>query len=199
MLHIKNYSDTVILVVHEIYGLNRHMHDFCDVLAEQGFAVMCPNLLERKLAFDYSCEEEAYRHFMEGVGFRGALDKVKAILLDIKDVYKRIFVIGFSAGATVAWMCSEGECVDGIVGYYGSRIRNYSGLVPQCPVLLFFAQEERSFDVNELISSLQSKPIDIHTFNGKHGFSDSHNSNYDGESAERAFSIMIDFLRSMMV
>ncbi|MGG4152423.1 hypothetical protein [Peribacillus muralis] len=54
----------------------------------------------------------------------------------------RMFTNKFSAtgtGAIVAWMCSEEECVDGIAGFYGSPIRNYSELVPQYPVLLFFA------------------------------------------------------------
>ncbi|WP_260320104.1 MULTISPECIES: dienelactone hydrolase family protein [Peribacillus] len=114
---------------------------------------------ERELVFGYSEKEAAYRHFREKVGITGALNE---ILIR----YKHVFIIGFSAGATVAWICSEEECVDGIVGFYGSRIRNYSELVPQCPVLLFFAQEERSFDVDELISILKAKPIDIHTFSG---------------------------------
>ncbi len=51
---------------------------------------------------------------------------------------KRFSILGFGAEATVAWLCSEEECVDGIVGYYGSRIRNYAELAPRCPALLFF-------------------------------------------------------------
>ena len=107
MLNIQKKSDTVIIVIHEIYGLNRHMQGFCELLSKQGFDVICPDLLERETPFDYSQEDAAYRHFMENVGFTGALYKIKDIVSDIKDAYQKIFILGFSAGATVAWLCSE--------------------------------------------------------------------------------------------
>lgn len=193
MLHIQKDSDTVIIVIHEIYGLNEHMQDFCESLSNQGFDVICPNLLDRETPFDYSQEDAAYRHFMENVGFTGALHKIKDILSDVQDEYQKIFILGFSAGATVAWLCSEDECVDGMVGYYGSRIRNYVELTPQCPTLLFFPQEESAFNVDELILALEIKNIEVHKFNGKHGFSDPYSSKYHVESAQNAFSKMMKF------
>lgn len=193
MLHIQKDSDTVIIVIHEIYGLNEHMQGFCESLSNQGFDVICPNLLDRETPFDYSQEDAAYRHFMENVGFTGALHKIKDILSDVKDEYQKIFILGFSAGATVAWLCSEDEYVDGMVGYYGSRIRNYVELTPQCPTLLFFPQEEPAFNVDELILALEIKNIEVHKFNGKHGFSDPYSSKYHVESAQNAFSKMMKF------
>lgn len=193
MLHIQKDSDTVIIVIHEIYGLNEHMQGFCESLSNQGFDVICPNLLDRETPFDYSQEDAAYRHFMENVGFTGALHKIKDILSDVQAEYQKIFILGFSAGATVAWLCSEDECVDGMVGYYGSRIRNYVELTPQCPTLLFFPQEESAFNVDELILALEIKNIEVHKFNGKHGFSDPYSSKYHVESAQNAFSKMMKF------
>jgi dienelactone hydrolase len=193
MLHIQKKSDTVVIVIHEIYGLNQHMQGYCELLSKQGFDVICPNLLDRETPFDYSQEAAAYRHFMENVGFTGASYKIKDILSDIKDVYQKIFILGFSAGATVTWLCSEDECVDGIVGYYGSRIRNYADLAPQCPALLFFPLEEPSFNVDELISALERTNVEVHKFNGEHGFSDPYNSKYHAESAQAAVSKMMKF------
>lgn len=193
MLNIQKKSDTVIIVIHEIYGLNQHMQGYCELLSKQGFDVICPELLERGMPFDYSQEDAAYRHFMENVGFKGPLHKIKDILSNIKDEYQKIFILGFSAGATVAWLCSEDECVDGIVGYYGSRIRNYAELAPQCPVLLFFPLEEPSFNMDELISSLERTNVEVHKFKGEHGFSDPYNSKYHAESAQAAVSKMMKF------
>src|SRR4051794_19897347 len=107
-------------------------------------------LLEQEIPFDYPQEQKAYRVFMDNVGFTSALHKVKNILLDIQDEYSKIFIIGYSVGATVAWLCSEEEYVDGIVGYHGSRIRDYVNKNPKCPVLLFFPKMEKSFNVGEL-------------------------------------------------
>ena len=76
MLNIQKKSDTVIIVIHEIYGLNQHMQGYCELLSKQGFDVICPDLLERGMPFDYSQEDDAYRHFMGNVGFTGALYKI---------------------------------------------------------------------------------------------------------------------------
>ena len=193
MNQIHKKSDTLIIVIHEIYGINRHMQSFCDLLSKQGFKVICPNLLEREIPFDYSQEEDAYRNFMENVGFANALHKIKNILSDVKDEYEKIFIIGFSVGATIAWLCSDQDCVDGIVGYYGSRIRNYVELSPQCPTILFFPQEEQSFNVDELILTLEKVNIEMHKFNGKHGFSDPYSPQYNEKSAKNAFNEMLKF------
>ncbi|WP_327862649.1 hypothetical protein [Aeribacillus composti] len=77
-------------------------------------------MLEQETPFDYSQEEDAYFNFMENIGFTNALVMIKSLLSEIKDGYKNIFVAGFSAGATVAWLCSEERLVDGIIGDYGS-------------------------------------------------------------------------------
>jgi dienelactone hydrolase len=194
MLQIQQKSGTVIIVIHEIYGINQHMQSICELLSKQSFDVICPNLLERQTPYDYSQEEVAYRNFMGNIGFANAMHKIKDILSDVKEEYEKIFIIGFSVGATVAWLCSDEECVDGIVGYYGSRIRNYVELTPQCPTVLFFPQEEQSFNVDELISTLKKKNIEIHKFIGKHGFSDPYSLQYNVNSAQKAFSKMVNFI-----
>jgi dienelactone hydrolase len=170
------------------------MHSFCKLLSNHNLDVICPNLLEQDTPFDYSQEDPAYRNFMENVGFTYATKKIKDILSDIKDKYEKIYIIGFSVGATVAWLCSEEDCVTGIVGYYGSRIRNYLELTPQCPTMLFFPQQEQSFNVDDLISILDKNNIEIHKFNGKHGFSDPYSQNYHVKSSQKAFSKMLNVL-----
>lgn len=196
LIHTK--SDTAIIVIHEIYGINQHMKSFCELLSEQHFDVICPNLLERDTPFDYSQEHLAYHHFMENVGFENALHKIKDVLSDIKNEYKSIYVVGFSVGATVAWLCSEEESIDGVAGYYGSRIRNYVAISPKSPIMLFFPQEEKSFNVDELISTLDKKNIKIYKFSGQHGFSDPYSSKYNEKSAQEAFRQMINFFQNIL-
>ncbi|MGG1397549.1 dienelactone hydrolase family protein [Bacillus salipaludis] len=196
MLQILKKSDDLIIVIHEIYGINQHIKNFCDLLSKQDFDVICPNLLEREQSFDYSEEEIAYLNFMENVGFSDAVHKIKKLLLSVKNDYQKIYMIGFSVGATVAWLCSEEECLDGVVGYYGSRIRNYKQIVPLCPTILFFPQEEPSFSVDGLISNLAKKNIEIHKFLGQHGFSDPYSTKFNEQSAQIAFNEMLNFLKT---
>ena len=186
MIKINKKSDQLIIVVHEIYGINQHIVDFCELLSEQNFDVICPNLLDQETPFHYSQEEDAYRNFMNNVGFRNGLHKVKNILVANQDAYSKIFIIGFSVGATLAWLSSEEECIDGIVGYYGSRIRDYVNINPKCRALLFFPKEEKSFKVDEFVSKLHKPNIDVHKCNGEHGFSDPYSIKYNEKSAQHA-------------
>lgn len=197
MLTINNGSDTVIIVIHEIYGINQHMQEMCHSLSDQGFDVICPNLIEQAIAFDYSQEQIAYDYFMKNIGFASASSKIKNLLLDIRSEYQKVFLVGFSVGATIAWILSEDKHIDGVVGYYGSRIRNYVELVPQCPALLFFAEEEPSFNVDELLLSLTNKNTKAIKFNGKHGFSNPYSLHYNERSAQDAFNEMTLFFGSL--
>lgn len=196
MLQILKKSTELIIVIHEIYGINQHIKNFCDLLSKQDFDVICPNLFDQEQPFDYSEEEIAYFNFMENVGFSEAVHKVKNLLLDVKNKYQKIYIIGFSIGATVAWLCSEEECIDGVVGYYGSRIRNYTHITPLCPTILFFPQEEQSFSVDELISDLDNKNIVLYKCIGQHGFSDPYSSKFNEESSQNAFNEMLNFLKN---
>ena len=195
MIKINKKSDSIVIVIHEIYGINQHIKSYCELLSEQNFDVLCPNLLDKINPYDYSQEETAYHNFIETVGFTNAVKTIQNLVVELKDDYNKIFIVGFSVGATVAWLCSELKYLNGIVGYYGSRIRNYMDIKPKCPTLLFFPEEESSFNVNELIVMLQNKNIDVHKFAGKHGFSDSYSPKYHAESSKKAFEKTIDFLK----
>lgn len=170
------------------------MKNVCQLLSDKDFDVICPNLLKQVIPFDYSQEEIAYRHFMENIGFTHSSNEMKR-LLKIKGNYKKTYIVGFSIGATIAWLCGEEEGIDGIVGYYGSRIRNYLEINPLCPIMLFFPEKEHSFDVNDLISCLEEKNILVHKFKGDHGFSDPYSPKYNEKSTKETFNIMIDFLK----
>ncbi|MDI5811330.1 DUF535 family protein, partial [Salmonella enterica subsp. enterica serovar Anatum] len=41
-----------------------------------------------------------------------------------------------SVGATLAWLSAASGLCDGVVCYYGSRIRQYLHLAPLCPTLV---------------------------------------------------------------
>lgn len=193
MLKLDKGSKNLVIVLHEIYGINLHMKEVCRSLAEQGFDVICPNLLHRQEPFAYSQEGAAYRNFMENIGFAGASAEVRSILLDVKDTYEGIYLVGFSVGATIAWLCSETEGINGVVGYYGSRIRDYLEIDPACATMLFFPEQEASFDMAELIGRLAEKRVELHQFSGAHGFSDPYSAKYHFQSQEEAYNKMMNF------
>jgi len=199
MLSYYNQSDICIVVLHEIYGINQHMKTMCDKLSEYQFDVVCPDLLQRDKHYNYSDEKDAYQNFKENIGFVAATKKVKELLYEIRDKYKIVVVVGFSIGATIAWLCSnEKHLCDIIIGYYGSRIRDYTEIIPKCPVMLFFPKQEKSFNVSNLIEQIKDKEsTKIYKFQGNHGFSDPYSGNYCLESAKKAEEEMLKFIRDI--
>lgn len=210
MLMYRNHSSTLVIVLHEIYGINDHMTGVCKQLSDMGYDVVCPDLLDGKSSFGYGREEEAYRYFMNYVGFESAAKKITFLIRQEEKEYQHIFLQGFSIGATIAWLCCgettpSGEefhyggslikC-DGIIGYYGSRIRDYTDVTPKCPALLIYPEEESAFEPRELKKELCNKErTEVHILKGRHGFSDPYSPNYNEESAKEAERIAADFLK----
>ena len=187
MKQIINNSDTVIIVLHEIYGLNSHIIGVCDRLAQAKVDVLCPNLLgERQEPFHYDEEALAYRHFMTEVGFSAAQEEIEALARNVRDRYRYCFIVGYSIGATIAWLCSGNSGLfSGVVGVYGSRIRDYTLIEPKCPVLLCFPRAEESFDVAELIRTLSGKNnVNLFKADALHGFADPRSTKYCVEASE---------------
>lgn len=190
-------SDCVVIVLHEIYGINQHIRTVCEHYKMSGFDVICPNLLNLNQSFDYMLEEEAYKYFIQNIGFDLASQQVKNIMEQVRPKYKQVFILGFSIGATIAWLCSDSDIkCDGIVGYYGSRIRDYLYITPKCKTLLIFPSIEESFNVNKLIWNLDKKTnVTVQMLYGKHGFSDPFSKKYYDKSYLDGEKLVSDFLK----
>lgn len=190
-----------IIVLHEIYGINPHIKKVCEHYLAAGFDVLCPNFANTDDHFEYSREEEAYRYFVDHIGFELMTCEVEKILYSAQRNYKKVFLLGFSVGATAAWICSGLESMaNGVICYYGSRIRDYQFINPQCPVLLIWPKEENSFNVSELVNALKGKHfVSSHMLNGKHGFSDPFSKNYNQQSQIAAQDLVNKFLRRLEV
>ncbi len=199
MLNIMNGKESVIIVLHEIYGINPHIKWICEEYLAAGFDVICPNFVKSSDYFVYSREEDAYQYFVNHIGFSSMADEVKTILMKAKTDYKYVFLLGFSVGATTAWICSETKnVVDGVICYYGSRIRDYQNITPKCPILLIFAKEEKSTNVSELTSSLgQKQLVSVHMINGRHGFSDPYSKHYNEQAQLIAQNLVVEFLNKL--
>lgn len=194
-MNILSKSDCVVIILHEIYGINDHILSVCKYYREIGFNVICPNLLGLDSPFTYEEEEKAYEYFMKNIGFELAAKKVTETIVNAKEKHKHVILVGFSIGATIAWLCSEKEpkC-EAVIGYYGSRIRNHINVIPKCKTLLIFAAEEKSFNVMELEVRLKEKVNTmVYVLPGKHGFIDKFSKRYDEESCSKVLELTNDF------
>jgi len=185
-------NKTAVIILHEIYGINQFIQNTCTEYHNQGFDVFAPNMIGTGF-FDYSEAPEAYEFFKKNVGF-DYFKNVELLAAQLKVTYEKVFIIGFSVGATIAWRCCENLTCDAVVCCYGSRIRDYLSIQPSCHTLLLFAEED-TFDVSNLIKQLAEKSnVELHKFTANHGFIDQYSNCFNREQAQRAKEYIIDFL-----
>ncbi|WCL57200.1 dienelactone hydrolase family protein [Bacillus safensis] len=189
----------VMILIHEIYGINDHMKSMIHYFDKAGFEVYCPHLLGQAKYFPYVSENEAYGYFMNKVGFD---EPVKSVLnlakeLKTKNAAIDIFLLGFSVGATIAWRCSQNDQLfTGIIGFYGSRIRDDVDLAPACKTLLFFPEIEASFHPKEIASVLEKKEkLCVTIVEGEHGFANPYSAAFHAESKKRCFQEIDEFIK----
>lgn len=87
---------------------------------------------------------------MANVGFEKAQNDVNTLIYRLSSDYLHIRIIGFSIGATIAWLCSNNPSIHKVVGFYGSRIRQYTKVVPNAETILIFGTQEKSFNPTDL-------------------------------------------------
>ena len=195
----KNGSDIAIVILHEVYGVNEHIAKVCRDYCSCGYDVYCPDLLNLEVPFDYCHQEEAYGNFINNIGFDVYL-KVNKLLEQLRPKYRIILLIGFSIGATIAWRCSDSGLCNGIIGYYGSRIRDYLTISPRCQVLLMFAENEIHFDAGQIkLSHEQQKYVTIKIMKGDHGFCDTFSDNFNPESSKEAQELADGFCQNFIL
>ncbi len=116
------------IILHEIYGINAHIQRAGHEWMTRGFDIYIPALFPHHTPFRYEQQEEAYRHFSANVGFDPAV--VTTLLHELRTQYETLIVVGYSVGATLAWLSAASGLCDGVICYYGSRIRQYLHLAP---------------------------------------------------------------------
>ena len=194
MINLFRNSDKLIIIVHEIYGVNSHIFGVCNEFFNHEFDVICPNILERKDSFGYFEEKEEYENFIKNIGFIKMVEIIKTIFNENSFKYKKIFLLGFSVGATAAWILSSMLDFEKVICYYGSRIRDYLDIKPKCEILAFFSDKEQ-FDLYNLIEKMESiNNVKLCILTGEHGFADPFSKQYNRNSAETSKSILFDFL-----
>lgn len=192
MITYENGNTTVIVIFHEIYGVNTFIKDTCVFYHKLGYDVICPDLYEG-VVFSYD-DKEAYAYFCEHVSFDVNYKNFDFINTLYKK-YQHVILLGFSAGATLAWNCSTVYKVDALIGCYGSRIRDYVHVQPKCPVLNIFASED-SFDVFALVKQLNEKTkVRNLIVQAHHGFMDAYSLYYHKEVAMQITLEIISFIK----
>ena len=190
-----------LVVVQEIFGVNAHIRSVADGYAKDGFLVVAPALFDRieqgvELGYEGADMQRA-------LGFVPKLDTEKA-LADIAAAMefagsatgKKVGVIGYCFGGTLAWVAAARLHPAAAVGYYGGRIGNYADETPCAPVMLHFGKQDSHIPAKEVEKLHAAHPeVEIYWYEAGHGFNCDARGSYNKEAAIEARERTLRFLK----
>ncbi len=200
-----------VLVIQEIFGVNKDMRDHCDRLAAQGYFAICPDLFWRQepgVQITDQSEEEWARAFELFQGFNvdlGVVDLKESLeyLREIDGCTGRVGTLGFCLGGKLVYLMACRSDADCNVSYYGVGIDELLQEAPQIttPTMLHIAEEDEfvSKDAQSKIKeSLAHHPcVTIHSYAGvNHAFARHNGVHYDEAATTRANERTRKFLQS---
>ncbi|HZF74443.1 MAG TPA: dienelactone hydrolase family protein [Acetobacteraceae bacterium] len=189
-----------LVVVQEIFGVNRHMRGVCERFAADGYAVICPALFdrtERGVELGYGPEDVARGRELRGrIAAEATLADIEAAA-DALGMCAKLGIVGYCWGGTVAWWgATRTRRFSAAVGWYGGGIAAAKDEAPHCPVQLHFGETDASIPLSDVEAIRAAQPdAEVFVYPGAgHGFGCEERASYVQADAELARSRTLQFL-----
>src|SRR5258705_3377337 len=153
----------VVVVLHEVFGVNADIRTTCDELAAQRFIAIAPDLFWRQEpGVDLDVNSEAdwqhglrlYAAFDRDAGARDVMETVRTAV-ELRESTGKVALLGYCLGGLMVFLTAARYEVDAAVAYHGGETEKYLGEGGglEAPLLMHLAQED------EFIS--KAAPADI--------------------------------------
>lgn len=190
-----------LVVVQEIFGVNAHIRRVTDGWARDGFLAVAPALFDRiepnvELGYEGADMQRAMSFIPRLNMDKSVLDVRAAVDYVAEATGKKVGVVGFCFGGTLAWLAATRMPVQAAVGYYGGRISQYAEEQPRCPVMLHFGRLDAHIPAEEVEKVHRAHPeVEIHWYEAGHGFNCDARASYSAEAAALARDRSLRFLK----
>jgi len=187
-----------VVVLQEIFGVNRYLRGVCDWYAARGFVAICPDLFWR-IEPDLDLTEKDHEKAMS---LFAKLDHDKAVddaaaALDFLRAHPactgRAGAVGFCLGGRLAYFLAVRYQPDVSVGYYGVGIERALNEAKNlaCPLMLHFARLDKYSPppaVEQIRAALAPDPrVTLHIYpDADHAFARPSGAHYHPAAAELA-------------
>ena len=191
-----------LVVVQEIFGVNRHVRDVADDYAGEGYRVLAPALFDRaergvELGYDQDGRDRGIA-LRQQIGLEEMLADIEACVTALKPAGK-VAVVGYCLGGSLAWLAATRLAdVSAAVGYYGGMVARHLGETPNCPVMLHFGEEDGGIPMSDVaaIRAAVDMNVQVFTYPGAgHAFNRAGNHAHHPPSAVLARERSLGFLR----
>jgi carboxymethylenebutenolidase len=191
-----------LIILQEIFGVNAHIRAVAERFAnDDGFVVVAPALFDRvEPGVELNDEVEERQRAMALLAkfdIEKAVDDVAAAVQCercFRNV-KKIGVVGYCLGGTLAWLSATRLPINAAVGYYGGRIAQYATEKPKVPVLLHFGELDQHIPREDIDAVAKEHPsVQIFTYPSGHAFNREGSAAYSAACAMRARERTLSFL-----
>lgn len=200
-----------LLLIQEIFGVNKVMRGIADEFARQGYLVLCPDLFWRQepgIQITDQTEAEWQRAFGLYQGFdnqKGMADLIASLdtLRKHPDCSGKVGCVGYCLGGSLAYVMACSSDVDASVSYYGIGIAGMLDMAKSIkkPLLMHIAEndkfvpKEEQEKVNQALGG--NKLVTMHIYPGvDHAFARTDGQTYNKQAAELANKRTADFLKA---
>jgi carboxymethylenebutenolidase len=197
-----------ILVIQEIFGVNKVMRDIADDLAAQGFVALCPDLFWRiEPGIDITDQSEkelkkAFELFGKFNPETGITD-IKASIDTLRPLTSgKVGAVGYCLGGMLAYLTACHTDADASVGFYGvniqTRLAEAKGITT--PLMLHIAGKDEFVNPqaqSEIIAGLKDNAhVTLHQYpDCNHAFARPGGAHYDKQAATDANERTLAFFK----
>ena len=198
-----------IVVIQEIFGVNRFVRAIADSYAARGYLALAPDLfwrIEPGIVLDDRVEAEKNRAFSLFPKFNADLGvkDIEATIGHLRDTEKcaKVGAVGYCLGGLLAYLTAARTDIDASVGYYGVSIEDRLAEASKIrkPLMLHIAEKDKFVSAaaqKKILEGLKQNPhITIHRYpEMDHAFARVGGEHYDQANAELANSRTAAFFR----
>ena len=202
-----NPNAPAIVVVQEIFGVNKVMRDICDDLASKGFVAICPDLFWRiepgvDITDQSKSEWDKAFSLYNAFNVDKGVEDIQATIDFARKTRTKIGSVGYCLGGLLSYLTSTRTNVDASVSYYGVGIDEHLSEAENSdvPLMLHIAEKDGfvSKDSQTAIKSALTKPNHkLYSYPSRdHAFARSGGEHFHAEDAKLANDRTLDFFKS---
>ena len=203
-------SGPAVIVIQEIFGVNKVMRDIADGLAAEGYVAICPDLFWRiepgiditdQTQAEWDKAFELFNAFDVEAGVKDIADTIKTAR-GLDGVTGKVGAVGYCLGGLLAYLTAARTDADAAVSYYGVNIPAFIGEAGNIknPLMLHVAEKdgfvppEAQAEMHRTLDGLDA--VTLHDYTGMdHAFAREGGEHYDAANAKLANDRTLDFFK----
>tara|TARA_Y100001970_G_C14235541_1_gene861562 strand:- start:2012 stop:2680 length:669 start_codon:yes stop_codon:yes gene_type:complete len=193
-------SKASLVIVQEIFGVNKHIQNLSNSFAKRGYATIAPAFFDRietNIDLDYSVPSiEKGKELKSKINWDDTITDIRASANFIRD-FGPVGLVGYCMGGSIAWIAATRDSgVNASVSYYGGNVIDFVEEKPKIPCLLHFGEKDSTIPLSDVDKITSSHPEVQHFVyeNADHGFNCDLRKSYDANSSKLALERTLEFL-----